>query len=183
MSLTKQIQPALFNGSHEFFSVGIDKRKLCNGLSESIHILSHNFTVLLADELRKDLKAQKSLTKLGLTKESDRIQKFYECNYSAFDAHPDITEDGELGPREYVQCAMREGACPFENKLCRNPMNLTNRETQVAKRIARGHMDIEICSELFMSGHTLRNHKNKIESKIGRKGKPAIASWVENYLG
>jgi DNA-binding CsgD family transcriptional regulator len=182
MNIDQAIQPALFNESQEFFVVATHTRKLCNGTSEVIHTLSQKFTALLSEELSRDIKAQRSLDKLGIKDQSARIQKFFECNYSAFDKHPDITEDGKLGRREYVQCGQREGICPYENKLCRNPLGLTNRETQIAKRIARGDQYTQIAVELFISSHTLRNHKDSIEAKINRKGNPAIASWVQDNL-
>jgi len=183
MSLTEQIHPALIDSCTEFFDAKSFTYNLCNGMTEKSDFLSHKFTALLAEAIEADKDAKRSLTKMGINDPQARIRKFYQCNYSAFDKHPDITKDGQLGPREYVPCSLREGGCSFENKLCRNPQNLTNREMQVAKRIARGNYDMEICSELSISENTLRNHKNNIEEKIERKGKSAIANWIgENNL-
>jgi DNA-binding CsgD family transcriptional regulator len=179
MNILEHVHPALIDSCTEFFNTEKDTYDLCNGLAKKTNSLSQLFTQLLKEELDNDPQAQKSLTKLGIIEPAARIRKFYDCNYSAFDLNPDITKDGKLGPREYVPCILREGGCKFENKLCRNPLSLTNREMQIAKRIALGHMDTQICYELFISENTLRNHKNRIEFKIGRKGKPAIASWVE----
>jgi DNA-binding CsgD family transcriptional regulator len=183
MSTLEQIHPALIDSCTEFFDAKNNTYHLCNGMTEKSNILSQTFSRLLEKELDSDLKAQKSLTQMGITEKLARVKKFYDCNYSAFDNHPDITKDGALGPREYVKCGLREGICAYENKLCRNPMSLSNRETQIGKRIALGDGDTKICIELFISENTLRNHKNSIEFKIDRKGKTAIAGWfIENKI-
>ncbi|RYD77412.1 MAG: LuxR family transcriptional regulator, partial [Sphingobacteriales bacterium] len=116
--------------------------------------------------------------KLGIQEEKQRVEKFFDCNYSAFGGDADVTHCGKLGDREVVKCDQRD-SCQFEGKLCKLPNRLTKREAQIARAIAKAMMDAEITADLFISQNTLRNHKNNIENKIGQTGKIAIAVWTE----
>lgn len=174
------LQPALLDSSEEFFSNMNSDHKLCNGSVNHVQLLPYHFTLLLKQKLSADKPAQKGLDILGITNEPDRVQKYYDCNYSAFDKHPDICLQGMLGPVEYVSCLYR-GSCEAESKLCKNPCGLSNREMEIAKRISLGQQDMQITMELFIAQDTLRNHKNNIETKIGKKGKPAIAAWYVKF--
>lgn len=176
------IQPAFSDGSFEFFDAGSCTYELTNGSFTPIVQLPAKFYSLLQEQLHSDKTAQRGLDKLGITDPEERIVKFYKCNYSESDEHPDINEKGKLGPREFVKCFERTD-CIAQNELCRFPAGLSKREMQVARRIALGQMDAQICYELEITQNTLRNHKNNIEQKIGATGKVAIGVWaVKNNI-
>lgn len=168
---------ALYEQSFEFFEGGQHNYQLSSGDFTIIEVLPVEFTTLLTSELVGDKSAQKGLDKLGIHDQQKRVAKFYSCNYSASDEFPDIDLNGKLGPREFVRCLEREN-CPAEGNLCKFPAGLSKREMQIARRIALGQMDAQICYELEISQNTLRNHKNNIERKIGATGKIAIGVWA-----
>lgn len=168
--------------SFEFFEGGNSSYQLTEGEFTIIKGLPAHFYNLLKKELSTDILAQRGLNKLDIHIESERIQKFYLCNYSASDEHPDIDANGNIGKREFVKCCNR-GKCPAEGTTCRFPNNLSKKEIDVSRLIALGYSDAQICYELDIAQDTLRNHKNHIEIKIGLKGKPAIAAWtVKNEI-
>lgn len=171
------IQPALINGSSEYWKDGDIRYKLTNGQASEISNLPDSLKVPLKAELDNDLQAQKGLDRLGIHNDEDRLLKFFDCNYSLFDSIPDIDLSGNLGKREFISCCDR-GICLAEGETCRFPNGLSKKESRVAKCIALGFTDAQICYDLDIAQDTLRNHKNNIERKIDQKGKPAIASWA-----
>lgn len=171
------IQPALINGSSEYWKDGNIRYKLTNGQATEISSLPESLKIPLKAELKKDYQAQKGLNKLGIHDEEERLLKFFDCNFSLFDSIPDVDLSGNLGKREFIKCCNR-GICIAEGETCRFPNGLTKKESNVAKCIALGFTDAQICYDLDISQNTLRNHKNSIERKIGQKGKPAIATWA-----
>jgi len=171
------ISKAFIDESQEYFTYEGKINLLTNGISKQITSFPFAFENLLKTELSADKNATRSLNKLNILGESERITKFYDCNYSRYDGNADVTLSGTLGSREFVPCTYRE-ICPYEGLLCKFPKGLTKREAQVARRVALSLSDEEMCSTLFISQHTLRNHKNKIEYKIGQKGKVAIGVWA-----
>lgn len=173
-----QLLSTLVNNGTEYFTAEHIRHSIHNGKITVIDHLPNDFYNLILSELKTDKSANKSLTKLGLTKEQDRVEKFFDCNYSAFGGDADVTTCGKLGDREVVKCDKRD-ICPHEGKLCRLPNQVTKREAQVARAITKALMDAEITSTLFISQNTLRNHKNNIEAKIGQTGKIAIAVWTK----
>jgi DNA-binding CsgD family transcriptional regulator len=170
------IPPFFTNQSQEYFVIEESINRMTNGHIEQVTSLPIEFYELLLKELSNDKEAQEGLNKMGVTNEKDRIYQYFKCNYSAYDSIPDIDATGQLGAKEYVSCSRREN-CPGEGLACKAPSALSRRQIQIVKRIGAGQMDAEICSDLKISIHTLRNHKNNIEKKIGRTGKIAIAVW------
>ncbi len=168
---------ALIDSSEEFFLVGSQKAKLSYGQVTYIDGLPDYFKILLEERLNSDRAAQRGLDLMGITKHDDRINTFFQCNFSSYDGSADITTSGQLGKYEFTNCTKRE-LCPAEGKCCKFPANLSPVQAKVAKRIGKGFMDAEICHELEFTQNTLRNHKNAIELKIGTTGKIAIAVFA-----
>jgi DNA-binding CsgD family transcriptional regulator len=183
MSLcTEMIPEALFTPSFEYFKRGDVRYELTNGVTLPIEELPTLFYNLLKEEINLDKDKQKGLDKLGIKTEYDRVHKTFDCLYSSFDHKCDVMRCGNLGTPEFIKCDQRD-TCPAEGLLCKFPGGISKRAAQVAKRVALGQMDAQICAELRIKQSTLRNHKNKIETKIGSTGKVAIAAWsVTNKL-
>lgn len=162
----------------EFFNIGDVKHKSSKGVTIPISELPGQFLQLLKERLAGDSKANRGLDKLGIKDPAARIDKFYECNYSAYDGNPDLSACGTvLGTPEYVPCKFRD-TCKAQGLLCKIPGDLTPRQVKILKRIAHGEGDDQICMEMFISQSTLRSHKNSIETKIGYKGKILMAVWA-----
>jgi len=173
-----QLLSTLVSTGTEYFTADHVRHVIKAGQITPIACLPIDFYNLLLNELKSDKQANKSLDQLGIKNEKDRVEKFFDCNYSAFGGDADVTSCGKLGDREVVNCKQRD-SCVFEGKLCQLPNGLTRREAQVARAITKAKMDAEITADLFISQNTLRNHKNNIETKIGKNGKIAIAVWTE----
>jgi len=180
--MSSQVQPALTGPSSEFWKDGDIRYQLTNGSSLKIDSLPDLLITALSVELKDDLPAQRGLDKLGIVDPDERLLKFFDCNFSSFDRYPDLDLNGNLGKREFIKCCDR-GICPAEGEACRFPNKLSKKEADVARCIALGYTDAQICYELDIAQDTLRNHKNSIERKINMKGKPAIAAWaVKNKI-
>jgi DNA-binding CsgD family transcriptional regulator len=148
--------------------------KLSNGALKSSDGLCATFIGILAVALATDADANKGLDLLNITSQEDRIAKFYHCNYSAADDHPDVYENGTLGPREFVKCAER-GNCLAECLLCKPPHGETKKELRVLEQIGAGKVDKEICDALCITQNTLRTHKDHISAKADLNRKPQLA--------
>jgi DNA-binding NarL/FixJ family response regulator len=60
---------------------------------------------------------------------------------------------------------------------------LSERETEVARAIARGRRNKEIAAELFISLSTVKSHVSGIQAKLGMRNRVEIAAWAwENRL-
>jgi len=55
---------------------------------------------------------------------------------------------------------------------------LTDRETEVARAIARGRTNQEIAAELFISLSTVKGHLTAIQRKLGARNRVEIAAWA-----
>lgn len=58
---------------------------------------------------------------------------------------------------------------------------LTMREREVLKLIAKGLSNEEIAEQLFISKHTVKNHITNIYRKIGSRNRTKVALWAIRY--
>jgi DNA-binding NarL/FixJ family response regulator len=69
---------------------------------------------------------------------------------------------------------------PARNRVTRA---LSDRETDVARAVARGRTNQEIAAELFISLSTVKSHVSGIQGKLGLRNRVEIAVWAwENGL-
>lgn len=60
---------------------------------------------------------------------------------------------------------------------------LSDREIEVVRSIARGHTNQEIAAELFISLSTVKSHVSAIQTKLGVRNRVEIAAWAwENRI-
>lgn len=109
------------------------------------------------------------------------IRRFIRCNFSISDEILDINFDDHFN-FEFIACPVR-GECRFENIICNPKFNstLTEREIEVVKLIARNLSDEEISGQLFLSYHTVCNHRRNILRKLGARNKQAIYEYAINH--
>lgn len=63
------------------------------------------------------------------------------------------------------------------------PNPLSERETEVARAIARGRTNQETADELFISVSTVKGHMSAIQAKLGLRNRVEVAAWAwENRL-
>jgi DNA-binding CsgD family transcriptional regulator len=55
---------------------------------------------------------------------------------------------------------------------------LTERELNVARLVAVGRTNQEVCAELFLSLGTVKTHLTNIQSKLGVRNRVEIAAWA-----
>jgi DNA-binding NarL/FixJ family response regulator len=55
---------------------------------------------------------------------------------------------------------------------------LTERETEVAREIARGRTNLEVAAQLFISLSTVKSHVSGIQTKLGLRNRVEIAAWA-----
>ena len=63
------------------------------------------------------------------------------------------------------------------------PNPLSDRETEVARAIARGRTNQETADELFISVSTVKGHLSTIQTKLGLRNRVEVAAWAwESHL-
>jgi two-component system response regulator NreC len=55
---------------------------------------------------------------------------------------------------------------------------LTERETEVLRLIARGHTNREMAERLFLSVRTVESHRARIQHKLGRSKRSDLVDYV-----
>jgi DNA-binding NarL/FixJ family response regulator len=61
------------------------------------------------------------------------------------------------------------------------PDGLTRREAEILGMIARGMTNAEIAGELFLSGHTVKTHINRIFTKTESRDRMAAAKYAKDH--
>jgi DNA-binding CsgD family transcriptional regulator len=59
----------------------------------------------------------------------------------------------------------------------RSRSQLSDRELQIARSVARGRTNAEIAAELFISLSTVKTHITRIQGKLGVRNRVEIAAW------
>lgn len=106
------------------------------------------------------------------------VRRFAKCNFSEFNEKYDIDQEGSFN-LEYVTCPLR-GECQHENIICRPHLNtsLSNREMEVLLLICEQLTDQVIADKLFISKHTVCNHRRHILAKINCANKAGIIDYA-----
>ena len=95
-------------------------------------------------------------------------QRLIRCNFYLNDNIADFDDDGNVMV-ENVPCPLKNGKfCPFQNVICNPKLNTTisDRELEVAKLFASGYSPAEISNSLYISEHTVKNHRKNIYQKL-----------------
>ncbi|MEU5656316.1 response regulator transcription factor [Streptomyces sp. NPDC047737] len=73
-----------------------------------------------------------------------------------------------------LQQFARPGSAPVPAR----PSPLSQRETEVAALVSRGHTNMEIAAALHISAGTVKTHLTNIQSKLGVRNRVEIAAWT-----
>jgi predicted ATPase/DNA-binding CsgD family transcriptional regulator len=79
-----------------------------------------------------------------------------------------------LSRDQVVAAALQQAAAP----AAREPAELSDRELEVARLVARGLSNPAIAGELFVSRATVKTHVSHILSKLGLQSRAQIAGWI-----
>jgi DNA-binding NarL/FixJ family response regulator len=95
-------------------------------------------------------------------------------------AHQMLTSMGADGFAERARRELRATGERVRNCTTDNPVQLTTRETQIARLAADGLSNREIAAQLFMSPHTVEYHLHKIFAKLAISSRSQLHSVLDN---
>lgn len=108
---------------------------------------------------------------------------FIKCNFIVHDNRLDVDENGTFNP-EFVMCP-RMGECPDYGIVCNSQecSQLSSREIEILRLITKGYENTEIGDILYISPHTVHNHRNNMLRKLGMNNTAELVRyWFENNL-
>ena len=87
-----------------------------------------------------------------------------------------------LDPR--VRTTLMNASAPRPTPESAAPDGLTQREAEILRLITKGLTNPEIAARLFLSGHTIKTHVNRIFAKTGSRDRVAAIRYAQrNGLG
>ena len=95
------------------------------------------------------------------------VRRFIKCNFGLYDNEVDIDENWNFH-FEFVGCPLR-GECDGFKKICQPKFNskLSDRQTEIMRLCYEGLSDDDIASRMFLSSHTINNHRRNSFRKLG----------------
>ncbi len=95
------------------------------------------------------------------------VRSFCRCNFGSIDNVPDV-DTSERMHFEHISCPLR-GECPMEGIVCHPKFNskISSAEMRVLELVFRQVRVEEIAERLFLSIHTVKNHKRNAYNRIG----------------
>lgn len=169
----------LLSNGIEFFALNNEGYMLKNGSVLPFDQFDPDTIAIIEQEYLSDKEAQIGLAKMGIHPDV-RLKQFIICKYGTFDTMTDIEPNGQTNHERY-DCGKR-GVCPGENLVCkavecRNGI-ITPRLETALKLIAKGMLDKEGASKMFISEHTFKNHRRKLQKLIGTNNKAGLAAFA-----
>lgn len=94
------------------------------------------------------------------------VRRFIKCNFGLYDNMVDVDENWNF-QFEFVGCPLR-GECKGFNTICNPKFNSTLSDCQlrVMRMCYYGKSDDEIAEQLFLSTHTVKNHRKNVFRKL-----------------
>lgn len=94
------------------------------------------------------------------------VRRFIKCNFGLYDNMIDVDENWYF-KFEFVGCPLR-GECDGFKKICEPKFNSTLSDSQlrVMELCYYGKKDEEIAETLFISSHTVKNHRKNVFRKL-----------------
>lgn len=110
--------------------------------------------------------------------------RFIRCNFGALDTTDADISDDDTFRFEKVKCPLR-GECPLENVVCMPKFNskLSEAENRVMRRYYTNPRIEDIAENLYLSGHTVKNHIKAAYTKLGIHSRGEFISYAnKNHL-
>ncbi len=110
------------------------------------------------------------------------VRRHIRCNFAVIDDKWDIDQNGNFRT-EYVFCP-HCSECKEYAWVCQNSESiLLKSEVKVLRLIKAGHTNKEISELLFISEHTVHNHRNNILKRTGSNNTADLVRfWYENNM-
>ena len=130
-----------------------------------------------------DVDAQISIKEdMGIIGFQRALYTYILCNHGGFDFEPDYDPAIAEIKKEYWQCGKRF-QCASEGKVCKpwimTNYNLSIREIEVIKYMAKGLTDAEISAKMNLATTTAQTHSRNIKTKLGMHSRSAITSFAK----
>lgn len=109
------------------------------------------------------------------------VRRFFRCNFFNHDNIADIGEDGNYH-LECVPCPLKGWDCNGQDIICNAKLNttLSDRELEVARvLIYTDNNKLKVADKLFISTHTVENHRRNIYAKLQLSGRNAFAQLYQ----
>lgn len=105
---------------------------------------------------------------------------FIKCNFGLYDNMVDVDENWNFR-FEFVGCPLR-GECKGLNVICNPKFNSVLSECQlnVMRLCYYGKNDDEIAEKLFLSPHTVKNHRKNVFRKLDVHSMPEFMRYANN---
>ena len=169
-----------FEGEVWHRTPGGEQKKLIEGdpaIRELLDSLSENYPEAHAalEEVFEKLKGNKVYQRYRM------VKRFCKCNWGAIDPVPDVCADGQMH-FEHVPCPLR-GECKHENIICHPKFNskISPAEKRVLELVYKGVRCDEIADRLYLSIHTVKNHKRNAFARIGVSDTPAFIAYANAH--
>lgn len=112
------------------------------------------------------------------------VHRFIRCNFGEYDQYNHDIDAGGNFIFEEVKCPLR-GECPLEGVICKPELdnNLSEREMEVFRLIAKNMHSDEIATVLSISKFTVDRHRENIKARLNLRSIPELISyWHVNHL-
>ncbi len=112
-----------------------------------------------------------------------RVRRFLKCNFADLDTS-DHDDDNAVFNFEKIHCPLR-GECKFEGIICMPKFNskLSKAEIRVMKLYYENESIDRIADNLYLSGHTVKNHIKAAYAKLGVHTQAEFISYAnKNHL-
>lgn len=112
-----------------------------------------------------------------------RVRRFLKCNFGDLDTSDHDDENGVFN-FEKIHCPLR-GECKFEGIICMPKFNskLSKAEKRVMKLYYENESIDRIADNLYLSGHTVKNHIKAAYAKLGVHTQAEFISYAnKNHL-
>lgn len=112
-----------------------------------------------------------------------RVRRFLKCNFGDLDTSDHDDKHGVFN-FEKIHCPLR-GECKFEEIICMPKFNskLSKAEKRVMKLYYENQSIDRIADNLYLSGHTVKNHIKAAYAKLGVHTQAEFISYAnKNHL-
>ena len=128
---------------------------------------------IFQDEMLTNTRVIKCLSEMGIN-QNEMEFKFVGCRYGSLNGTSDLLN--EVTCPDAPRCENISN-CIGYGIVCIIPCNLTRQEFIIARFIALGNQDKEICEMLSIAGTTCHTYKERIREKLHLNNRVEIALW------
>ena len=89
--------------------------------------------------------------------------------------------DAALEGRRYLNPQLGARIALQPSRVPAPPHDLTKRELQVLKLLARGHTNAEVAEQLFLSVRTVEAHRSHIQHKVGHISRSELVAYARQH--